>query len=345
MIGNNIRYYRLIKKMSQETLAQLIGVGKMAISNYESGKRNPSYDVSRKLSAALEVSLSQLVAHRDPCLIIEHGAFRKQAALSKSQQEVILGKTDRYLERLYEAVSFVGDVALPALPTYKRTYAHDFESAGLYLREILGISPYGPVGNITDILENKGFIICPVDYEERSFSGISGMVNERPFIAVNTTMPAERQRFTLIHELAHLVFLFQDNQDEERMVDGIAGAFLLPKIDLLRELGPKRSDIRGNLRYIQREYGISMAAIVKRAEQINIITKGVYENTMKWMSANGLRADEHSGIIKEQTQLLEQIISRAVAEDEIGISKAAELLEMPLPEVRSLCYGGACACS
>ena len=61
---------------------------------------------------------------------------------------------------------------------------------------------------------------------------------------------------------------------------------------------------------------------------------------MKWMSANGLRTNEQSGIIPERTHFLEQLISRAVVEDEIGISKAAELLEMPLADARRLCYGG-----
>ena len=340
MVGKNIRYYRLMKKMSQDALAQAVGVGKMAISNYESGKRNPDYETSRRLSSALGISLSQLMAQGNTGISIQHGAFRKQSVLTKSQQEVILGKADRYLERLYEAVSFIGDSALPVVPEYEQVPADDYETAGQHLRQILGLSPSGPVGNITDILENRGFIICPIDFRERGFSGISGIVNGRPFIAVNTSMPAERQRFTLIHELAHLVFSFREDQKEERMVDGIAGAFLLPRVDILRELGPKRSDIRGDLRYIQREYGISMAAIVMRAGQTGIITKAVYENTMKWMSASGLRSDEQSGIIPEKTYFLEQLTSRAVAEDEIGISKAAELLEMPLADVRRLCYGG-----
>ena len=341
MVGRNIKYYRLLKKMSQEALAQAIGVGKMAISNYESGKRNPDYNTSRKLANALGVTLGMLLAHADTGIAIQHGAFRKQSALTKSQQEIILGKADRYLERLYEVVSFVGDSALPEAPVFEREFASDYESAGQYLRRILGLAPSGPVGNITDILENHGFIICPVAFEERGFSGNSGFVNGRPYIAVNVSMPGERQRFTLIHELAHLVFTFKGEQDEEHMVDGIAGAFLLPQDDILRELGPRRSDIRGDLRYIQREYSISMAAIVMRAHQVGIISKAVHESTMKWMSANGLRMDEKSGIHPEKTHLLEQLTSRAVAEDEIGISKAAELLEMSVPDVRMLCYGGA----
>ena len=340
MVGKNIRYYRLMKKMSQEALANAVGVGKMTISNYESGKRNPDYEISCKLSAALGITLSQLLEYGNSNIVIRHGAFRKQSSLTKTQQEVILSETDRYLKRLFTAVSVLGDAALPPSPVYERIPVDDYETGGQYLRQILRISPDGPVGNITDIIENNGFVICPVDFSERGFSGINGMVNDRPFIAVNSSMSAERQRFTLIHELAHLVFSFQDDQNEERMVDGIAGAFLLPKGDILRELGPKRTDIRGDLRYIQREYGISMAAVVMRARQIGIISKSVFETTMKWMSANGLRMNEQSEIIRERTHLLEQLTSRAVAEDEIGISKAAELLNMPLTDARRLCYGG-----
>ena len=339
MTGKNIRYYRLMKAMSQEKLAQAVGVGKMAISNYESGKRTPDYDTFRKIAKALDVSLAKLLANSSEDLIIEHGAFRKHAAISKSQQEVILGKADRYLGRLLEAVSFVGDPALPSIPDFEQTEVNDVEEAGRYLRSILGLPASGPIGNITDILENQGFIICPVDYDGRGFSGNSGKVNGRPYIAINTAMLAERQRFTLIHELAHLVFKFNSEQNEERMVDGIAGAFLLPRPDILRELGPKRTDIRWDLRNIRREYRISMAAIVMRAYQANIINKEVYETTMKWMSKNGLRTDEQSDMLPDKTHQLEQLVSRAVLEEEIGISKAAELLELPLTETRRLCYG------
>ena len=58
MIGKNIRFYRLMREMSQESLARTVGVGKMAISNYESGKRTPDYNTSRKISKALDISLA-----------------------------------------------------------------------------------------------------------------------------------------------------------------------------------------------------------------------------------------------------------------------------------------------
>ena len=149
-------------------------------------------------------------------------------------------------------------------------------------------------------------------------------------------MSAERQRVTLIHELAYLVF----DINNERIIDSIAGAFLFPKLNVIHELGAKRTDIRCDLRNIQREYGISITAIVMRAYQSGVITKNIYEITMKWMSANGLRSSDNSGITPEKSRLLEQLVSHAVAEDEITISKAAELLEMSLIDTRKLCFGG-----
>ena len=340
MLSNNIKYYRMMKNMSQEKLAQLVGLNKMAISNYENGKRTPDYTTIRNLSNALGTSIGSLMSRHGDDLEIVHGAFRKHASITQAKQELILGKADRYLGRLFNVVSILGDAVLAPMPSFERKHADSYEEAGQYLRKILDLPSSGPIGNITDILENKGYIICPVDIDERHFSGNSGTVNGRPYITVNVRMPAERQRFTLIHELAHIVFIFDEDQDEEKMVDGIAGAFLLPESDILRELGPKRKDIRGDLRIIQREYNVSMASIVMRAYQTNIITHATYELTMKWMNANGLRKDEHSGIEPERTHLLEQLTLRAVSEEEIGISKAAELLEQPFEDVRKLCYGG-----
>ena len=333
MIGRNIKYYRLMKGMSQDDLAQRIGLSKMAVSNYEKGKRNPDMTTCQKIARTLDVSLTALLSQPRQQLCIQHGA----SMVKKGAQELIFGKLDRYLERLFNIVSILGAAVLPPSPSIERKPAANNEEDGQYLRQILGLSPIGPIGNITDILENCGFIICPID--ESGFSGNSGTVNGRPYIAVNTTMPAERQRSTLIHELAHQVFIFDDSKDEEKVVDGIAGAFLLPSLDIKRELGLKRKNIMSDLPIIQREYGIPQPSIVVRAYQTDIINKTHYGMTMKWLNKNDMQLNASSGSEPEKPHLLEQLTLRAVSEEMISISKAAELLECPLLEVRQKCFG------
>ena len=341
MIGKNIKYYRLLRNMSLQDLADRVGLNKMTISNYENGKRELKYDVCQKIADALDITLAMLISKYGNNLSIQHGPFRKKTRLSNDKVKLVYGQEERFFGRLFDVVSFLGDASLAPAPSIVPVKVTNTEDAGQHLRQLLGLPASGPIGNITDILENKGYIVCPIDVLKDDFSGNSGYVNGRPYIAINVHMPAERQRFTLIHELAHLVFDFSEDQNEERMVDEIAGAFLLPREDIIRELGPKRRDIRGDLRIIQQEYNISMSSIVMRAHQAGIINQQTYTLTMKWMSANVLRKDERSGLTPEKTHLLEQLTLRAVAEEEIGISKAAEILELPLLETRRLCFGGA----
>ena len=61
---------------------------------------------------------------------------------------------------------------------------------------------------------------------------------------------------------------------------------------------------------------------------------------MKWLNKNHLLHNASSNAEPEKTHLLEQLTLRAVSEEEISVSKAAELLDRPLMEVRQLCFGG-----
>lgn len=340
MLSSNLKYYRQQAHMSQEHLAQMVGLTKMAISNYESGKREADSSVVIKLARALGVSASRLLATPNASVQITHGAFRKQSKMGINAQALLFGQIDRYLNRFYNALQIVGSLALPEhQPTEKVPYSGDIEAAGQFIRQYLKLSLNGPVGNITDIIENQGIIVCQLHVEDTHFSGINGMINGRPYIVVNSNMPAERQRFTVIHELSHILFSFADEDEEEKAVDGIAGAFLFPSSDVYRELGTKRTNIRGDLRSIQREYGIAMQSILIRAKQCGVITQESYEAHCKWISANHLRLDEHSGLVPEKSTLFEQLVVRAVSENMIGISKASELLELPYHQVELLCCG------
>jgi transcriptional regulator with XRE-family HTH domain len=65
-LGNAIRARRSeIDGLSQEGLADLAGMHRTYVSEIERGLRNPSYRNLVRLSAALEIPLSQLVARAE----------------------------------------------------------------------------------------------------------------------------------------------------------------------------------------------------------------------------------------------------------------------------------------
>lgn len=59
--GQNLKYYRKAKNLSQKALAQALEIGQTTIGNYEKGIRFPSLDLLKDLSKVLEVSLDDLI--------------------------------------------------------------------------------------------------------------------------------------------------------------------------------------------------------------------------------------------------------------------------------------------
>lgn len=325
MIGKNLRYYRLSAGLSQEELAGKLGLTKMAISNYENDKRDVDSKTLINIADALNIKAINLLKVDSYPLDITYGSFRKKAGISKDKIDLFYETIHRKLSNINEIINILGDNVLPDIYFNKTEYSN-VETAAKQLRQFLSLPVNGPVGNITDIIENKGIIICEI-YDNRNwFSGINGTVNGRPYIVINKEMPAERQRFTLIHELAHIFFDFKDEIKEEKLIDQIAGSFFFPKEDVLRELGTYRTDISYDLRCMQREYGISMQTVLIRAKQSNVITENVYLRQQKYLSKLGLRKDEKSGMSAEKSELFEKLVNRAVLEGFINENKASELL-------------------
>lgn len=60
-LGENIRNARLVEDMTQEQLAQQVGVSSTCVSQYESGRRRPNAEILAIISEILCVSLDYLI--------------------------------------------------------------------------------------------------------------------------------------------------------------------------------------------------------------------------------------------------------------------------------------------
>lgn len=63
IIGQRVKESRLNKGYTQEALGLAVGVSKVSICGYESGKRTPSMDMFIKLAQVLEVSVDYLLGN------------------------------------------------------------------------------------------------------------------------------------------------------------------------------------------------------------------------------------------------------------------------------------------
>jgi len=342
MFDKNLKYYRLKRNLSKRELAFLVDVTPMAITHYENGERRPSMDIIKKLAEALGVRVTDFLNRRNDKLVFVHGEFRRNSKLSAMQQEFIRESVEEYIGRFFSVVDILGGDILPeAPPLHQIELSKCVEEDAFKMRKHLKIAEFGPVGNLIEILENKGIIIYLCDIESSDFSGMNGTVNGRPYIIINNGMNSERKRSTIAHELAHFLFNWDDITSEkeiEEKATAISGAFLFPAEDAIRELGVRRSFVSNDMTNICKEYGISMYLLVKRANLCKIISDSTAKDFYIWAGKNGWRKNEPSRIQNENALLFSQLVFRAVCEKEISVQKGAELLKTSYEDVARQCY-------
>lgn len=341
MFNKNLKYYRLKNALSKKELAQRVNVTPMAITNYENGVRKPSMDVLKLLARELGVRVSDFLAVRNDNLVFCHGEFRKNTTLTASKQEYVRESVEEYLSRFMTVVEILGGDVLPNAPQiHALALADDDEENASALRAHLGLAPDGPVDNLIGTLENKGILVMSIDIDNSKFSGMNGLVNDRPYIVINPSMTTERNRSTIIHELAHLMFVWSKDMDDkevEKKATAIAGAFLFPKNDVVRELGVRRNSIAKDMIIAAIEYGISMMLLVTRAKLCKVVPERVAKDFYIQASSHGWRTKEPSRIEPEIPSLFEQLVYRAVSENDISMQRGAELLKIPYDEIVSHC--------
>ena len=346
MFCKNLKYYRLVKGMSKKELAQLVQVSPMAITHYENGSRYPEMDIMKRIASCLGVKISDFLTVRNKNIIFTHNEFRKNSSLSKEKQDLVCESVEEYFNRFMDIVELLGGEVLPSIPKiHTLKISNNIDEDARKLREYLGFAQDGPIEELVGKLENKGFLIMLKEIDDSQFSGINGAVNGRPYIMINDCMSTERKRSTIAHELAHLMFDWSNIKMNEREIENyataISGAFLFPKNDIIRELGIHRTSISKDMELVAKEYGISMMLVAKRAEVEKVVSEKVAQSFYIYASKMGWRKNEPTRILPEKASLFEQLVYRAVNENEISIQRGAELLKVPYSYVaENCCFAG-----
>jgi Zn-dependent peptidase ImmA (M78 family) len=150
--------------------------------------------------------------------------------------------------------------------------------------------PRGPVKNMTTALEDFGVVVVPFDPGTHMFSGAS-LLTEKPnyVTVVNASMPGDRWRYTLAHELGHIVMHSLPTPNMEEEADRFASEFLMPS----DEIGPYLSDLTmDKLASLKKYWNVSMAAILKHAQVHGKITERQYRLLWEKMGKAGYRMRE-----------------------------------------------------
>jgi len=336
--GERLNSARKMAGMSMEALAQKAGaiVSKQAISKYEKGKINPSSEVLLALANALDVKVDYFF--RSATVAIAGIEFRKRSRLTKKEEERIKFQTIDFIQKYLEIEEILNEAPAFKNPvTRNRIKSHeDIECAAFEIREKWNLGN-GPVPHLIELLEDNGFKIFEVEAEDQ-FDGLSGFAENMgiPVIAVYKNGDLVRKRFTIAHEMGHLLLDFSGikNSSSEKLCHAFAGALLLPKEVLIEDLVPHRDKItEWELKKLKGIYGMSMQAIMARAYHLNIISENAYRLFNIYVNKHGWKKSEPGLYVgKEKANRFKQLVMYAAAEQIISFSKAADLLNQSLEE-------------
>lgn len=202
-----------------------------------------------------------------------------------------------------------------------------------------------PIPNMTALLEDRGIKVLVIPLPD-GVSGLTCLVRRPrhkvkvPVIVVNRNITLERRRLTLAHELAHRLIDESSPVDHEKASNVFAGAFLVPRDHLVREIGERRKAL-GYQEMIQlkRMYRVSAAAFLVRLKQVGIINESTLSYAFQtfargWRSSEPAPLESQAEIGRcELPRRFERLCYRALAEGMISPGKATELLQQPLATI------------
>lgn len=337
IFSKRLRSARLLAKLTMEELAQMVNITKNAVSKYEKAEMMADPNVMLLLAKALGVEYDYLVRPYE--VKLSNVEFRKKASISKSDEysigEQILIRIENYL-KTEEILNIRSSFENPFKGVIIRTKA-DMEHYAAKLTEQWQTGNYG-IPSVYQMLESREVKLIELPFGN-DFDGWSGMAAEKyPVIVINkNTSTTERKRFTALHELAHLLFDFDESladKEIEKLCHYFAGAVLVPKVSMYRMFGENRSSITNSERMeVNRVFGISHQAFMYRACELGIIKPYIYTQFQFKIKNN--REEKGLSVYRgeEKANRFSSLITRALTEEFVTLGKASELSGIPIDEL------------
>ncbi len=167
--------------------------------------------------------------------------------------------------------------------------------------------PSGPVKNLVRVIEAAGGIVVRHAFGTQKIDAISQWPgDERPLFVVNVDIPWDRARFTLAHEVGHLVMHATPSSEMEAEADAFAAEFLMPA----DEIGPDLEEVTlPKLVSLKMFWRVSIAALVRRARDLGTITVRQYRYLFMQLGRLGYRKVEPAPLDPEEPTVLADALS------------------------------------
>ena len=331
--GSRLVALRHLEALTQGELAAHLSVSQSFVSQVEKESKPLPIEVARDACREFGLPGSFFGISPDPSEI-GVTTFRKSSKASRRDENQVKALFDE-AARLFRLASDSSGYRIAALSQFATP---DEEEAASLLRMSLGIGPHDPIPNATRMVERLGVgvihALAPLDLTMMDHAGMSrpNAANDRPIVATVGAQPPAVGRLTLMHELGHLIYdsslatpIRGTRAPEELRAFRFAGAMLLPA-SVVRSRVSESLTLHGYLR-IKADYGISVAAVIKRASDLRAISPHRARSLFIQHSSQGWRRSEPVEVAAEEPLLMSQAVRRGLGSDVRAVSNTTGVRE------------------
>jgi Zn-dependent peptidase ImmA (M78 family)/transcriptional regulator with XRE-family HTH domain len=334
VVGRTLTLTREAKGWTQQLLAEATGVSQSFLSKVEHDQLQCDGEHLDTLAAALEVP-PQLLTNEEPVRGLEVTCLhhrRRSSKMTASAVRRIEGLT--HLTRISAQALINGIGRIPE----RQLGRLDVDTCGsptLVARTLRSTwhIPDGPIVDVVGLLESLGIIVMRRDLHTAAQDAMSTWPpGQSPVILLNRGLPPDRERFTLIHELGHLIMHELPTDDQESQANQFAGEFLAPAGQITSELTGLTVRDFNRLAHLKIAWGVSMAALIQRAADLDCISANQFKTFRIRLNQYGWSRREPGDLKTENPSLIPNAIDIQLDKHGRSVDQlAASALMLPAP--------------
>ena len=335
--GKCIKLARESRGLSQSKLSELLGVTQATLSRFEKGVLTVTPEAVSKMANVLNYPASFF--EKDICIVGETSLFyRKRASMTVKDLSILESKISILSKGIDELMESINIPEL-RIPSVEPSVDNSPQEIAYKVRNFLGV-PAGPIDKIVSLLEKNGVIVMFLDVDDmEKFDGLTMFtMNQAPVIWINRNIPNDRKRFSLAHELGHLVMhLRSDNlekseEQKELEANEFAGEFLMPKSQCKVDLFKLKYKDLGMKKYY---WKVSKAAIIYRAKELKCISEETARYLYVTLGRYGERKNESVQVPIDEPQIVKKMYSLHVSELKYSVEEMMDITGLMTDDIKA----------
>lgn len=193
--------------------------------------------------------------------------------------------------------------------------------------------PKEPVKSVVDAIEESGGIVVRFAFGTNLVDAVSKWVpGLPPMFFVNATIPQDRERLTLAHEIGHMVMHATLSPHIEDEANSFAAEFLMPADEIRSQLHNLTVQ---KLASMKPYWKVSMQALLKRAENLHTITEAQARYLWVQIAKMGYRMREPAELepARETPRTLQEMLDFHTETLGYTVNQLADLAHWNTPEL------------